>query len=73
MSDSFKPGTYAKGDSKRTANTPSQAVALEFEGYKRVEDAEAKAPVAPPAPVTPSAPVPQPPAAKPQAPSKPQE
>lgn len=32
------PGIYQKGDVKKTALRASQAVALEFEGYKRVAD-----------------------------------
>lgn len=32
----FTPGVYAKGDDKRVADNIRQAVALEFEGYRRL-------------------------------------
>lgn len=33
-----QPGTYAKGDDVKVANTPAKAVALAFAGYKPVSD-----------------------------------
>lgn len=37
MSD-YEPGEYVKGGKRKHADTPADAVALVFEGYKRVED-----------------------------------
>jgi hypothetical protein len=34
----YSPGTYAKGDDKRVAQTPADAVNLVFQGYGLVED-----------------------------------
>lgn len=34
------PADYAKGDVTRTAHTPADAAKLEFNGFKRVVDAE---------------------------------
>jgi hypothetical protein len=36
--NSYAPGTYAKGDDVRVANTSRDAVALVFEGFKPVAD-----------------------------------
>lgn len=33
----FEPRTYKKGKDERVANTAERAVALEFDGYTRVE------------------------------------
>lgn len=38
----YKPGVYQKGDDVRTAQTPSDAVNLAFQGFKRV-DSESEA------------------------------
>lgn len=32
---SYEPGTYVKGDSERVAKNAREAVALEFDGYRR--------------------------------------
>ena len=43
---SYEPGTYRKGDTERVAKDAKQAVALVFDGFKRVEDpAPAEEPV----------------------------
>lgn len=57
IEDPHLPGVYEKGDSQRVANSRSAAVALVFEGYKRVTEPEAEAEEAAPA-----APRPTPPA-----------
>jgi hypothetical protein len=51
MSD-FEPGIYAKGDQRKVVDNVRQAVALEFEGYRRLtsEDSQEQAADATPAP-----------------------
>ncbi len=39
MSD-HEPGTYSKGERTKVASTRADAVALVFDGYKRVGDAD---------------------------------
>jgi hypothetical protein len=61
MSDAqYQPGVYAKGDVRKTANTQAKAVALVFDGYKRVEDAQAEQASLPEASVTPAPTTPTP-------------
>jgi hypothetical protein len=33
-----QPGVYAKGDQRKEASSPAEAVALKFQGFKLVED-----------------------------------
>lgn len=40
--EGYVPGTYVKGDSVRTANRRSDAVALVFEGYRLKEQVPAE-------------------------------
>lgn len=47
---SYEPGTYAKGDQTKVATTAADAVALVWDGYKRVETDAPEAPAAEPAP-----------------------
>lgn len=41
MSNQYKPGTYVKGDQARTAETPADAVAAVFDGFKLQEETPA--------------------------------
>lgn len=41
MSTSNEPGVYVKGNTYRVADTPSEAVALTFDGWKRQDPTEA--------------------------------
>lgn len=56
MTNTHEPGVYVKGDQKRVAHTPSDAVALTFEGFKPVEEGEApkSAPVVESTPAVPN-------------------
>ena len=46
----YKPGTYVKGDAKRAARTPAEAVDLVWKGFVREPDSKPEAPVAEEAP-----------------------
>lgn len=65
MSHSNEPGVYVKGDIEKVAQSPSEAVALAFKGFKRRNDVELAQPkeavrVSTPE-LAPVAPKPQPP------------
>ena len=61
----YEARVYVKGDSRRIATSPSAAVALEFDGYKRVEDAKAEEVQAPVQSSTPPPELPEPKTATP--------